>query len=695
MPIHTSERAWVLETARSAYALGLNETGRLAHRYWGPRLPFRSDYPPAPDLGEWASFNGPAQRTQEEYPPYGGTSYVEPCLKISFADGTRDTVLRFEEAKLRQGPVPELRISLRDAAEPLRVVLCYRLHEPLDLIERLVELHNTGDAPLLIERVWSAQWHLPLGERYRLSHLTGRWFEEFQLRREWLPHGVTRLESRRLTTSHHHSPWFALDRGQADEDSGAVWFGTLAWSGNWQLSAEVTDFGSTRVNIGLGDWDFAWRLQPGERFTSPSSYAGYTAGGFGAASRALHDLVRAGLPHGQQLHKVLYNSWEATAFNVDEPSQAALAEVAAGLGIELFVMDDGWFHRRDSDNAGLGDWWPDARKFPSGLAPLIARVNELGMDFGLWIEPEMVNPDSELYRAHPDWAIHFPTRPRTEARNQLILNLGRPDVQDYLIELIDRLLAQHNIRFIKWDMNRNVSEPGWPDAPGDPRELWVRYVQGVYRVWATLRERHPQVVWQSCSGGGGRADLGILRLADQVWVSDNTEATARLGIQAGFSQLFPASVMESWVTAMDGGRLSLPFRFHVSMCGSLGVGAHLLHWSDAERAQAAELIALYKQIRHIVQLGDQYRLRSPREHAFSAVQYVSKDKGEGVLFAFRTHLPIPAELPPLYLRGLDPQARYEVEGLRGARSGAAWMHAGLQIELGDFESTVRKISRVL
>jgi alpha-galactosidase len=375
-------------------------------------------------------------------------------------------------------------------------------------------------------------------------------------------------------------------------------------------------------------------------------------------------------------------------------SQARLAELAAGMGIELFVMDDGWFEGRSDDTAGLGDWWPDPRKFPDGLGPLVERVNALGMDFGLWVEPEMVNPNSQLYRQHPDWVIHFPNRARTEARSQLILNYARRDVQDYILALLDRLLSEHNIAFIKWDMNRNVSEPGWMDAEGDPRELWVRYVQGVYRVWGELRRRHPQVVWQSCSGGGGRADLGILRLADQIWVSDNTEATARLNIQEGFSHIFPANTMEAWVTDANAERISLSFRFHASMCGSLGVGGHLLHWSEAERREAAGWIALYKEIRHIVQLGDQYRLRSPQSGPFSAVQYMSKDRSEGVLFAFRTHIPEPFMLPPLYLRGLDPAALYEIEGEAEPRSGAAWMHAGIQLWLKDFESEVRRVKRV-
>ncbi len=695
MPVFSDSNGWVLETRSTAYAFGINPSGMLVHRYWGERLPSQADYPPPPNLPGWVSFNGPAQVNPEEYPAYAGPSYIDPCLKVTFSDGVRDAVLRFVSAELNPGAKPGLEIRLADDVYPLAVTLHYRVHEEHDLIERWASISNQGDQPVTIERAWSAQWHLPLGGRYRLSHVAGRWLDEWHLHREPLVQGIKILESRRITTSHHANPWFAVDRGGADEDQGEVWFGVLAWSGNWKLTAEVTDFSSTRINLGINDWDFAWRLNPGETFATPASLGGYTQGGFGAASRCLHDYTRdAVLPHGSTPHKILYNSWEATTFDVDVESQARLAQMAAAMGIELFVVDDGWFQGRSLDTAGLGDWWPDKAKFPAGLGPLIQRVNDLGMDFGLWIEPEMVNPDSDLYRAHPDWAIHFPTRQRTEMRHQLILNLARADVQDYLIEILDKLLSQNNIAFIKWDMNRNVSEPGWDTAPGDPRELWVRYVQGVYRVWDTLRSRHPQVVWQSCSGGGGRVDLGILRLADQAWVSDNTEATARLGIQEGFSQVFPANTMEAWVTDSSPEHISLEFRFHVSMAGSLGVGGHLVRWGEGSRAAAAQYIALYKEIRPLVQLGHQYRLRSAQENAFSAVQYVSKDRQESVLFAFRTHLPDPTILPPLTLRGLDPQALYTVEGFETPRSGLAWMKAGLQVALQDFQSTVRRIRRI-
>lgn len=688
---------WVLETSQMAYACGLDPDGRLVHTYWGARLPAQADYPRPQATPESSSFNQPAQLVAEEYPAYGGPKYTEPCLKASFPDGTRDLDLRFVGATIEAEGQPTLHLRLRDAVYPFTVTLHYRLHEDHGLIERSATIRHEGDGPaVMLERVWSAQWHFPAQQQTRLTHLAGRWYDEFALHRETLTPGVKVLESRRVTTGHDHQPWFALDLGGAQEDHGDVWFGALAWSGNWKLAAEVTAFSTTRVSLGVNDWDFAWQLNPGESFVTPSCLAGFTQAGHGGASQRMHDFIRDRvLPDGHTLRPVLYNSWEATFFDVDESSQTRLAEVAADLGTELFVVDDGWFHGRNLDNAGLGDWWPDARKFPNGLTPLIERVKALGMTFGLWVEPEMVNPDSDLYRAHPDWVIHFPSRPRTEARGQLILNVARPEVQAYLTDTLSRLLQENDIRFIKWDMNRSVSEPGWPDAPGDPRELWVRYVQGFYQILSTLREQHPQVRWQTCSGGGGRVDLGVLRLASQAWVSDNTHAAARLAIQDGYSRVFPANTMEAWVTDADRGELPLEFRLHVSMLGLLGLGGQLLDWTQAEREVARTQIALYKSIRHLVQRGDQYRLRSAQEQAYSAVQYLSKDRSEGVLFAFRTHLARPATLPPLYLRGLEPGALYAVEGMEGPRSAEAWMHMGLSLGLGDYQSAVRKIQRLL
>ena len=478
MPIHTFPNRWVIETQNTAYVFGLNSAGLITHHYWGARLPRLADYPIPADPTGFASTDGFDHFIPEEYPGYASTKYIDPCLKVIFSDEVRDVVLRYLDFSVETSPNPTLTIRLKDVFYPLQVTLYYRSHPDYDLIERWVTVENLGSEPIHIERFFSAKWTLPIGDNYFLTHMYGRHTDEFNLQREALTPGLKTIESRRIIPSHRAAPWFAIDRG-ASEEAGEVWFGTLAWSGNFRISAEVTEFASTRVSVGLNDWDFGWKLQPGEPLTAPASISGYTKSGFGGASRLLHAYVRNQvLPHGQVPHKILYNSWEATLFDVDEASQSALAEIAAKMGVELFVMDDGWFHNRNFDNAGLGDWWPDEVKFPNGLGNLIQKVNDLGMSFGLWVEPEMVNPDSDLYRTHPEWVIHFPTRARTESRNQLILNMARTDVQDYIIGVLDKLLTENNISFIKWDMNRAASEPGWPEAPGDQRELWVRYVLG-------------------------------------------------------------------------------------------------------------------------------------------------------------------------------------------------------------------------
>ncbi len=438
---------WILETRHSAYCFGINDDGYLMNTYWGKRKNKKTDYPLPLHKEGWASFDSPANLLPEEFPVYGGAFHFEPCLKISFADGVRDLNLKFDSERSSK---EETKIILRDTYYPLQIILYYRAHTDYDLIERWVEVINQGEEAITIERIFSAQWHFPENQRYYLSHLSGKWNDEFHLTREALTTGVKVLESRRITSSHHHNPWFMIDAGNATETEGNIWFGALAWSGNWKLAAEVTNFEMTRISMGINDWDFAWRLNGGENFVSPSVIAGFTENGFGQASRSLHSFIREQvIPHGNNSHKILYNSWEATFFDVDEKSQTRLAEIAASIGVELFVLDDGWFYNRNSDQAGLGDWWPDPRKFPHGLQLMIKKVNQLGMDFGLWIEPEMVNPDSDLYRAHPDWILHFPTRERSLARNQCILNMALPEVQDYLIEIIDRLLKENNIAFIK------------------------------------------------------------------------------------------------------------------------------------------------------------------------------------------------------------------------------------------------------
>jgi alpha-galactosidase len=687
MPVRSDEdrRLWILRGRRSAYALGVDAEGRLLHLHHGPSLDLSEELEvPGPERPyPFDSGGGPG--IYYEWPAWGGMYYWEPCLKVTFADGVHDARLLYESHESRDS---ELVVALRDPVYPLAVRLHYRMHEEEDLVERWAEVENSGEEPVVLEQVLSAVWYPPRGEGYRLTHLAGKWIGETRVFRDELTPGRKVIESRKGNTSHDANPFFAVER-EATGEAGEVWFGALAWSGSWKVCAETGVDGFVQVSGGINDFDSSWLLEGGETFETPAFVGGYTAEGFGGMSRALHRHTRERvLPDGPgAVRPVLYNSWEATHFDVTGDGQSALAERAARIGAELFVVDDGWFGARNDDRAGLGDWYVNREKFPDGLEPLIRRVRSLGMDFGIWVEPEMVNPDSDLYRKHPNWVYHFPTRPRTESRNQLVLNLARDDVREHLVSVLDRLLSENEILFVKWDMNRPISEPGWSDAlPGREREVWVRHTLGVYEVLDRLRERHPGVAFEACSGGGGRLDLGILSRSEQVWTSDNTDPYERLFIQEGFSLAYPARAMMCWVTDKAA---PLSYRFHSAMMGSLGVGGDLTGWSGEELEETARLVEQYKEIRDVVQNGDQYRLLSPREGDTTAVQYVSADRSEAVIFVLRNPHRFRDVPPTVRPRGLKEDVAYGISEGGERRSGADLMGRGITVPLrGDLSSAM-------
>jgi alpha-galactosidase len=691
--------AWSIETARTSYVVGVDPQGCFRHHFWGPKLLLDTDYRD-PDENELDRISQAEETTHEEYPAWGDTKLNEPCLKATFADRVRSTVLAFVGAEIEEsGSRPELVVHLEDEHYALLVELHYRPVQACDLIERKVVLSNQGETPVVLEQVLSALWHLPLRDDYRLTSLAGHWGGEFQPQELLVPVGKHVLESRRGSTGFGANPWFALDAdGAANETSGEVWFGALAYSGNWKMVVERTPHNQIWLAGGIHDFDFAWNLAPGERFETPSFVAGYTGEGFGQASRLAHayqlDHV---LPRSfaETLRPVLYNSWYVTGFDVNVDNQRRAADLAARLGVELFVMDDGWFKGRDDSSAGLGDWQVSNEKFPEGLGPLISHVKRLGMEFGIWVEPEMVNPDSDLYRQYPDWVLHFPNRPRTESRQQLVLNAARDDVQDFMFESLHRLLHDHDISFVKWDMNRGFSEPGWPAVEdARQREVWVRYTWGLYSVLERLRREHPQVMFESCASGGGRVDLGIMRYVEQFWMSDNTDAFDDLLIGEGFSLAYAPKTKTTWVTGpseLTNRKVSLQYRFHAAMTGVLGIGADLTGWSEEDMAEAAQLVAQYKQIRETVQHGRLYRLRSPRKGPLTVLQYLARDSREAIVFIFLHSANFGRQRWTVKLRGLEPGVIYEVDG-KALLSGAALMNRGLPVTLhGDFVSRLVRI----
>jgi len=697
--VSADARVFRLDGGHVTYAFGVDEKGYLQPLYWGAEVD-----PQAPLAAraskELSGFDPAGMQTAQEFAGQGEGLVTDPGVKVTFADGNRDLVLKYRSYHL-EGET--LVIELADIARPLTVTLRYAIDPDTGVVTRSAAVRNGGARPVRVEALAAATLTLPGAAAYDLHFLSGRHAAE------WTPHSValspalTTLESRRGSVGHGNQPWLAISRpGLTTEESGPVWFGALAWSGSFRMTAQTDNIGRVRLAAGYNSYDFAWSLKPGETLETPRFYAGYSSGGYGGASRAFHRFQREQvIPGGARapLRPVLYNSWEATAFDVTVAGQMALAERAAKLGVERFVVDDGWFGQRNDDHAGLGDWTVNPKKFPQGLKPLIDRVHALGMSFGLWFEPEMVNKDSDLYRAHPDWVLNFPGRPRTEGRNQLVLNLARTDVRDHLLDVLDRLLRENDIQFIKWDYNRNWTEPGWPEAGPDQQRLQVQYIRNLYHILAELRRRHPGLEIETCSGGGGRVDTGIMALTDQAWTSDNTDPYDRLAIQDGFSMAYAPAVMMDWVTDApnwaNGRVTTLDYRFLSAMQGGLGIGANLNHWTPDDSTTARRWIEAYKGIRETVQRGDLYRLVRPTEdQAQTATFFVSANRRQAVLFVMQRGSMWRDNWAPLKVAGLDPNRTYAVRRLGGGdlpentpdhASGAWWMEHGLTIRLrGDY-----------
>ena len=698
-----------MDAAKVSYILGLNEAGELQTLYWGKRLPTSDHFSAAKQMPGAGAFDMPVSTTPQEFVGWGGGSFVEPDLKITFPDGNRDLVLKYVSHSIDGN---RLFVVMKDIQLEVYVTLEYQLDAETGILRRSATIENRTKGSFMIEQVASGTWNLPRATNYRLRYLTGRWAAEWNVQQQSVHPGKTVLESRRGTTGAQNNPWFAIDHeGENDPEHGDVWFGALGWSGSWQITVEQDQLQQVRVTGGMNAFDFGYLLKSGERFQTPYFYGGYSEEGIGGASRLMHRLeVDSILPHHPtpKLRPVLYNSWEATTFDVNQAGQMMLAEKAASVGVERFVMDDGWFGERRNDHAGLGDWWVNQEKFPHGLKPLIDKVHSLGMDFGLWVEPEMVNPDSELYRKHPDWVLNFPGRPRTEGRNQLVLNLARPDVRAYVFGFLDKLLNENDIAFLKWDYNRNWSEPGWPAvAPDEEKNVYVDFVRNFYSILAELRQKHPNVEIESCSGGGSRVDLGVMQYTDEVWPSDNTDGFDRLLIQNGFTYAYTPAVMMAWVTDSPTGvnqrNLSLEYRFLSSMQGSLGIGANLNKWTPEDFAKAKQMVAEYKQIRETVQRGALYRLISPEQNSEQSVtETVSCDGRQAVTFAFLHSSQELYPFPRVFLRGLQPDAVYSVKAFAGRlaadtptqASGTYWMQHGIDVDLrGDFQAAAFTLAR--
>jgi alpha-galactosidase len=632
-------RTWSLPTARTTYTvgLGLDDTA-LLHLGWGPIPRLRDgggfrgrlgDHHPA--IANEPTWELPSDLAPVEYASAGSRHLTHSELLVDHGDGLIGVRWRYRDADGgSDGSSHRLVVRFVDTTGTLRLDLHTHTDAAHDVVRRWAELVNTSDdRTVTLRRAMSGGWCVPAPDGARIHYLAGRWGREFTPQQVDLRSGAVHLGSRQGITSHAFSPVLTVQPlapdGTPDPDRG-TYATALAWSGSWSLVAEALPASALlRASFGWHDDALAVPLAPGERLRCPETLGLFTPGGPEDATRSWHAYQRRVLARstGPEHRPVVYNSWYATEFDVRPDQQLAMADVAAELGVEAYVVDDGWFRGRDTDRRGLGDWEPDETVFPDGFDAFVEGVLARGMRFGLWIEPESVNPDSDLYRRHPDWVYRAGDRPLTTMRHQYVLDLGRHDVEEWVATTVTGLLRRYPVTYLKWDMNRPVTDGG---RPGDPRSgAWsIDHTRAYYRVMAMLRRDFPNVTIEACAGGGGRIDPAVLALSDVVWPSDETGPRDRLAIQDGFLRAYSPHVMSSWVTDLADQRDTRPvtfgFRFVTAMAGVLGIGADLGTWSTEQRADARRLVDLYKQIRAVVHEGEVTRLGDPRAGLYS-VQY--------------------------------------------------------------------------
>lgn len=676
---------FLLNTDHTSYAFCINSSGIVEHLFFGSRVNSPEDFGTV-GRGEGMAYHSGCDITPEECSSFGCQRYKETSMKLTFGDGVRDLRLKYRGYRT-EGNV--LYVELKDTYYDLEVTLIYRVFEHNDIIGKSRTVRNNGKLPVMVESLYSSEFALH-GTGYRTLNSNGTWAGEFKMYENRLNGGKTIIESTRNTAAHVATPGFIVYRN-ASETYGDVWFGVIEYSGSFKICLEQTPYGWLNILAGMSDTDFEVKLENGARLDSPVTYIGYSSDGFDTMSTRLlkfsHDVIMPEPYRGKPLD-VLYNSWEATAFDINCEDQMKLAEIAASVGAELFVMDDGWFGKRNNDHAGLGDWYVNREKFPDGLTPLIEKVNSLGMRFGLWFEPEEINPDSELFRSHPDWVCRYNNRPLLLGRNQAVLDLTRGDVRDYIIEALSKMLSENNISYIKWDMNYPVSECASAAVPPDVfKSLHLRQAEGFVEIARELKRRFPQVEFEACASGGGRIDYQTMGIFDEFWTSDNTNGYDRLSIQEGYSYLYPPKYMRAWAT--DSGHFPVEFNFHIAMCGALGLGMNLHRCNSDKLKLIGTFVRHYKDIRTLVQFGTLHRLAGIKTDGYQAVQYENRD--ETVAFVFcgmkeRGFGMLPARIR---LRGLDPDAEYAV-----LRIGSWQDVADADIEHIDAESIIARGKRL-
>ena len=733
------ERIFCLQTPNTSYVMGIvTQEGFLGHLYYGRKLTdmtgitelYRTGEPPFEPSKNDRDRGSFMDKFPFEYSSHGVGDFRESSLRVRTKGGHSAALLVYESHEIYKGKkkleglpatfgtqdeVTTLVITCKDVATGLRAELSYSVFEDLDVITRSVKVVNGGEDAIYLEKVMSGMLDMDGGD-FEVLTLHGSWARERHMERKPLGHGEFAVSTLRGESSHQEHPFMALLSKNADQTTGEVYGFHFVYSGNFMVKAQMSQFGQIRVLVGINPEDFCWKLEKGESFQTPEMVMVYSAEGLGKMTRTFHDLYRQHLIRSPWLHKkrpILINNWEATYFDFDAEKIVSIAKESAQYGIEMLVLDDGWFGNRFDDNRALGDWWVNTEKIQGGLGKLVERINALGMKFGLWFEPEMISPESELFEAHPDWALQIPGRRPCRARNQYVLDITRQEVRDTILSRVFEILHSANIEYVKWDMNRPLTDIGSVNLPADRQgELYHRYVLGMYEMQERLLAEFPNLLLENCSGGGGRFDPGMLYYSPQIWCSDDTDAIERLVIQEGTSLIYPLCCMGAHVSVCPNHTMgrNTPFatRGMTALAGTFGYELDVTKLSEEDKAAIPKQVKAYHAFHDMIREGDYYRLDSFWENGrFDCFEVVEESKKKALVF-FTQVLGEPAmHSRRIKLQGLKENANYKISLIRLDQdqmildtgrviNGGLLMQAGFQMERpwGDFQGRLYLLEEV-
>lgn len=709
MPITFDEKRKIfkLDTLDSTYAIGIRE-GYLIHLYYGKKIP-DDNLLDLPFRGYFATISPKNVHVDDykfsldvqpmEYSCNGSGDYRLAALSIKDSMGRTTTDIRYLDHKIYDGKpklkglpatycnddseAQTLELITIDKFTGAKVTLYYTAFANYSVVTESVKVENTGKETFEIEKVASCCVNFPSMD-YNMINLSGVWSRERRVITRHLAHGIQSVASKRGSSSHNHNPFVALVDDKGGEDFGDAFGFNLVYSGNFSADIETDYLDCTRLVMGINPIDFTWVVEPGDEFQSPEVVMVYSDSGMGKMSRTFHDLYNNNLIRGEWKNKkrpLLINSWEGSGFDFDQETLVRYAKEAKKLGIELLVMDDGWFGHRDSDNSSLGDWFVNESKLKGGLTKLIERVNAEGVQFGIWYEPEMISEDSELYKAHPDWCVHVEGREQSPARQQYVIDMTRQDVRDCIFNQMYDVLSKNNIAYLKWDYNRAITEPAsvMLDARHS-KEFFHRFILGTYELMDRITSAFPHILFESCAGGGGRFDAGMLYYMPQAWASDNTDPIERLTIQFGTTMCYPASSMGAHVSACD--RTGIETKAAVAMAGTFGYELDPKEMSEEDKEKVKEQVKDYHRYYNVIHFGDLYRIIAPTDDEFKcAWEYVAKDKSEALLTVVIKNR-APHDFLLIKMKGLDPEKMYRDETDGEIYSGALLMNAGINLTDG-------------